>query len=732
MAHDKERGTMATEINRMSRDCVQVFLVTALLSLTWSGLACALEQPSSAPAPVFRQEDAGGRYFKIQVVDRQTGRGVPLVELRTTNNIRYFTDSNGIVAFNEPGLMDREVFFFVESHGYEFPKDGFGFRGTRLKTSPDGSAVVKIDRLNIAERLYRVTGQGIYSDSVLTGQPVTLKSPVLNGQVIGQDSVDTCIHNGRLFWFWGDTGRPSYPLGHFAMAGAVSDLPERGGLDPGVGVNLEYFVDENGFSRPLCPLKEGGLIWLDGFLTITDNAGQERIVAKYARLKDLGTTLEIGLVAFNEATQSFEPLLRSDPNSHRLPSPDFGHAFAVTVEGRQYYYFALPFPLTVRMRVEATWDSVIDPNRYELLTAIRRGEGILPLRVAGVPPAIRRRDAFGTTRPGWPRHAGRKAETASPRRVSRPSPLEWVRFGELVGGDSVLRAQITESLKKERQDTLFYDAQSGRKVTPHGGSVYYNSYRGKWIAIFVEAGGESSYLGEVWYAEADTPVGPWAYARKVVTHNKYSFYNPKHHPYFDKDGGRKIFFEGTYSQTFSGPPENATPRYDYNQIMYRLNLDDPRLVLPAPIYQVGWANSVLPTRTYLLADGVETAGKWGSVESVPFYAVEPKRAGSDLVPVYTQKTAAGNGQVLRLTTTRPDSSAEPLFYAMPPDSPNENPCIVPLYEYRHTDTAQYLYWTEPQLPEKGWVRTQDPLCRVWKSPPGPLLIDSKAKPAGGS
>lgn len=47
-------------------------------------------------------------YFKIQVVDRQSGRGVPLVELRTVNNIRCFTDSNGIVAFYEPGLMDRE------------------------------------------------------------------------------------------------------------------------------------------------------------------------------------------------------------------------------------------------------------------------------------------------------------------------------------------------------------------------------------------------------------------------------------------------------------------------------------------------------------------------------------------------------------------------------------------------------------------------------------------------
>ena len=34
----------------------------------------------------------------------------------------------------------------------------------------------------------------------------------------------TCIYYGRLFWMWGDTGRPSYPLGNFAMSGAVSDL----------------------------------------------------------------------------------------------------------------------------------------------------------------------------------------------------------------------------------------------------------------------------------------------------------------------------------------------------------------------------------------------------------------------------------------------------------------------------------------------------------------------------
>jgi hypothetical protein len=39
-----------------------------------------------------------------------------------------------------------------------------------------------------------------------------------------------------------------------------------------------------------------------------------------------------------------------------------------------------------------------------------------------------------------------------------------------------------------------------------------------------------------------------------------------------------IYFEGTYNELISGAKQ-ATPRYDYNQIMYRLDLDDPRLKL---------------------------------------------------------------------------------------------------------------------------------------------------------
>ena len=63
-----------------------------------------------------------------------------MVELQTTNGARYYTDSAGLVAFYEPGLMGRRVFFGVSAHGYEFAKDGFGIRGVVLETKPGGVA----------------------------------------------------------------------------------------------------------------------------------------------------------------------------------------------------------------------------------------------------------------------------------------------------------------------------------------------------------------------------------------------------------------------------------------------------------------------------------------------------------------------------------------------------------------------------------------------------------------
>src|SRR5260221_13222942 len=94
--------------------------------------------------------------------------------------------------------------------------------------------------------------------------------------------------------------------------------------------------------------------------------------------------------------------------------------------------------------------------------------------------------------------------------------------------------------------------------------------------IVSESGGKSSFLGEIWYAEADAPEGPWRDAHQVLTHDRYSFYNPVHHAFFDQQGGRFIYFEGTYVTSFSRN-DDPTPRYDYTTMMYRLDFADERL-----------------------------------------------------------------------------------------------------------------------------------------------------------
>src|SRR5687767_3517528 len=125
-------------------------------------------------------------YFAIQVVDEQTGRGVPLVQLETVDQVRFVTDSNGLVAIDDPAMMNQKIFFKLTSHGYEFKKDMFDYPGEALEVKPGARATLKIKRINIAERLYRVTGAGIYRDSVLLGEKPPIKQPLLNAQVVGR------------------------------------------------------------------------------------------------------------------------------------------------------------------------------------------------------------------------------------------------------------------------------------------------------------------------------------------------------------------------------------------------------------------------------------------------------------------------------------------------------------------------------------------------------------------
>ena len=81
---------------------------------------------------------------------------------------------------------------------------------------------------------------------------------------------------------------------------------------------------------------------------------------------------------------------------------------------------------------------------------------------------------------------------------------------------------------------------------------------------------------EVCHCHHSQPEGPYSKAVKIVHHDQYNFYNVATHTFFDQEGGRVIYLEGTYTDSFSGATEK-TPRYNYNQVMYRVRLDDSRL-----------------------------------------------------------------------------------------------------------------------------------------------------------
>ena len=235
---------------------------------------------------------AGGACHAIEVVDADTGRGVPLVQLLLDGE-EHWTDSSGLVALCDPDRVGQMVGVELWSHGY----DGL----TRaLHASAGDSTTLELSRINVAERLYRITGQGIYRDSVLLGRNVPLANPVLNGEVLGQDTVQTAIYRGLYFWLWGDTNRASYPLGNFHTSSALSETSAAGGLPPSAGVDLEYFVDGDGFSKQMAPpatVPGDGVTWLGSLIAVPDASGEERLFASYALVPELLMADEIGIVA---------------------------------------------------------------------------------------------------------------------------------------------------------------------------------------------------------------------------------------------------------------------------------------------------------------------------------------------------------------------------------------------------------------------------------------------------
>ncbi|MBI3210638.1 MAG: hypothetical protein HYZ37_17265 [Candidatus Solibacter usitatus] len=473
---------------------------------------------------------SASEYFVIRAVDEQTGRGIPMVEFCTTSNVCHWTDSNGVIALDEPGYRNRRVYFRIFTYGYEAEKKG-------LDVKPGVSAIVKLRRTQIAERLYRVTGEGIFRDSILAGISVPPGEPLLNAEVTGLDTVMYAPYRGRIFWVFGDTNKLSGALGHFATTAATSNLP----VDPETFIDLNYFPRADGFTKPVAAAIPGeGLKWLHTLMTLRDSSGTERLIAHYSRVKTLNELLDTGLAVFNDDKREFTPLVSFGPKPKLTPH---GRPVRAKMGGVEYLYFSWPRATPV-VRVRADWNAVRDLTRYE---ALECGAGGCIWKNGGDPTTLRFHDA----------------------------------------------------------DTL--ETFDGRLT-----SMYWNDYRRRWIAIIQRR------VDEVWLAECDTPTGPWAYARRIIEHHNYSFYWPGHIPYLDGREGRRIYIMGTYTQMFSKAPAK-TPRYDYNQLVYAVSLDDERMFLPVAHYKVRAQTAPLRKAE------IDARNLWSDVESVAYYDYEPDR-----------------------------------------------------------------------------------------------------------
>ena len=379
----------------------------------------------------------------------------------------------------------------------------------------------------------------------------------------------------------------------------------------------------------------------------------------YAKIKPPLDVYRRGLCRWNDETQRFEHAVTfpDNPPLH----PDERATKRRTADG-EFVYFGNPFPL---VRVPATPAALADLSQYEGFSCLKPGGRMTNPQVD--------RDAAGKPVYGW------KRDTAA----TGPKQLAALLEQKLLQSD--------ESLIPLR------DRETGRAVLAQSGSVCWNEFRQKWVMIAVQLGGDSSLLGEVWFAEAVTPLGPWVYAVKIATHDRYDFYNPLQHPEFDVDGGRRILFEGTYVNTFSGNPE-ATPRYNYNQMLYQLDLEDPRTALPVPVRLTNLKAGQQAAAAICDAESLALVSDWSTIA---FFACD--RPGPGTIPIYL---ADG-----RLT---PQGTGAPLFHGLPAQMPEPPDATRPLYAYIDPRTGQAMYAT--QQPAVGLVQQPQPVCRVWVNP----------------
>jgi hypothetical protein len=594
----------------------------------------------------------GAQCHAIRVLDSATGRGVPLAFV-TTPDETYVTDSQGIVAYCNPDHIGSTVSFGIASSGYQA-----SVSSEPIALVPGANSDIELVRVNIAERLYRTTGQGIYRDSILLGLTTPSPNPVLDGQVTQQDSAAAVLYQGQLFWVWGDTDRPSYPLGNLDGAGGTSKLPDAGGLDPRLGIALQYVTDSTGFARAitasLAPASQP--TWISSPVAVQDATGTDRLFVSYVKPNTDLSTADEGLLRYDDQQQLFVSIgVHYPTQGFAVPT---GQPVTVAQDEGTYVYYGSP------VRVPATAEALVDTTNYETWSALgANGSTTLQRTVDGGASYAWRTNALVTT-------AGDIANAG-------------------LGADQALDGHLT-------------DVATGASISMYTtGGAAWSDRRKRFLRIFPQLHGSASDKGEVWLAEGDTPMGPWVYATKVLTHDGDTFLSPWVHPYFSQDDGRFVFFEGAYTAALATGNVSPTPYYDRNQILYRLDLADPRLALPVAVYDAtAGGRADFADKAHLAPSATDSVA--------PFFALD--RAIDSAVPVaWSGASCAAHRLVVGGAQT-----TFPVFYALPPGTAAARGA-VPLYEFIGPG-GQRAYDVTATPPAPGFLASSDPIAYVWANP----------------
>jgi hypothetical protein len=448
--------------------------------------------------------------YGLQVIDEADGRGIPMATVRLGDGSVSVTDSAGWVHLAEPGLAGHRVRLQITAPGYTLPENDRGQPDVAVDLTPQGEGEVKLIRLDIARRIYRVTGSGIYRDSELLGKDVPLP---LRNQAVGLLSatgVQRAQLGNQVLWLWRDTRLAHESTAAVLVRGAFSDLPGAGGLDPTQGIHFSFLTGAKDGLKSLLQGDEPSAAWIEGLTAVEDQDGRPVLAAHYVLEATKAHPREHGIAIWTADKRFERVVVLGEEYLWQFPA---GQAVTVEDEEVRRCYFANPF---CNVRCPATLEAIRNPAAYEALTR-PPGDNRDPIWQQTLPPMTQREEST------------------------------WIAEG-----------RVTTPLGQVE------DHATGKAVPIAHASIHWNAYHRCYAMI------ASSIDGDLWLSTSARPIGPWKKAVRVVQAMSGRCTEPVQHPFMSQEGGRIIWFESALVDT-------GAARYEQNQVMHRLDMDDPRL-----------------------------------------------------------------------------------------------------------------------------------------------------------